>query len=215
MFLIMLGAPGAGKGTQAKILQQGLGIPQVSTGDMLRAARSSGSELGRRVQAVMDAGNLVSDEIILDLIRHRVAQTDAANGAIFDGFPRTLAQAEALDALEGVKIDGVLMIDVPDEFIVTRLSGRRTCRQCGAMSHVEFSPTSVEGTCDVCGGETYQRADDNEESIRKRMVEYRDKTAPLVDFYTTKGLLRKVDGVGKVADVTSRLQAALKQGSLR
>jgi len=213
MFLIMLGAPGAGKGTQAKLLQRKLGVPQVSTGDMLRAARSSGSELGRRVQEVMDAGRLVSDEIILDLIRHRVAQTDAANGAIFDGFPRTVAQAEALDALSGVNIDSVLLIDVPNEFIVTRLSGRRTCRQCGAMSHVQFSPTSVEGICDECPGEMYQRADDNEESIRKRMVEYREKTAPLVNFYTKKGLLRRVDGVGAVADVASRLEAALQQGT--
>ena len=213
MSLIMLGAPGAGKGTQAKILQRELEIPQVSTGDMLRAARRSGSELGQRVQAVMDAGQLVSDEIILDLIRHRVAQTDAAQGVIFDGFPRTLAQAEALDALDGVQIEGVLLIDVPDEFIVERLSGRRTCRQCGAMSHVQFSPTSVEGICDACGGETYQRADDNEESIRKRMVEYREKTAPLVNFYTKRGLLRKVNGVGDVADITARLRKALKQGS--
>ncbi len=213
MFLVMLGAPGAGKGTQAKYLQADLGIPQVSTGDMLRAARKEGTELGERVQAVMDAGQLVSDEIILDLIRHRVAQPDASNGAIFDGFPRTLAQAEALGALDGVEISGVLLIDVPDDFIVDRLSGRRTCRQCGTMSHVSYAPTSVEGVCDVCGGETYQRADDNEESIRKRMVEYREKTEPLVKYYSEKGVLRKIDGVGEVADVTSRLRAALEQRS--
>ena len=213
MFLVMLGAPGAGKGTQAKYLQADLGIPQVSTGDMLRAARKEGTELGQRVQAVMDAGQLVSDEIILDLIRHRVAQPDASNGAIFDGFPRTLAQAEALGALDGVEISGVLLIDVPDDFIVDRLSGRRTCRQCGTMSHVSYAPTSVEGVCDVCGGETYQRADDNEESIRKRMVEYREKTEPLVKYYSEKGVLRKIDGVGEVADVTSRLRAALEQRS--
>ena len=161
----------------------------------------------------MDAGQLVSDEIILDLIRHRVAQPDASNGAIFDGFPRTLAQAEALGALDGVEISGVLLIDVPDDFIVDRLSGRRTCRQCGTMSHVSYAPTSVEGVCDVCGGETYQRADDNEESIRKRMVEYREKTEPLVKYYSEKGVLRKIDGVGEVADVTSRLRAALEQRS--
>ena len=213
MFLIMLGAPGAGKGTQAKILMGEFDIPQISTGDMLRAAKKSGSELGQRVQAVMDAGQLVSDEIILDLIRHRVAQPDASNGAIFDGFPRTLAQAEALGDLEDVDIDHVLMIDVSDDFIVERLSGRRTCRNCGAMAHVTFAPTTVEGTCDECGGEMYQRADDNEESIRKRMVEYREKTAPLVNYYSEKGLLRKVDGVGEVADITSRLRAALKQGT--
>ncbi|MEC8025058.1 MAG: adenylate kinase [Myxococcota bacterium] len=213
MFLVMLGAPGAGKGTQAKYLQADSGIPQVSTGDMLRAARKEGTELGQRVQAVMDAGQLVSDEIILDLIRHRVAQPDASNGAIFDGFPRTLAQAEALGALDGVEISGVLLIDVPDDFIVDRLSGRRTCRQCGTMSHVSYAPTSVEGVCDVCGGETYQRADDNEESIRKRMVEYREKTEPLVKYYSEKGVLRKIDGVGEVADVTSRLRAALEQRS--
>lgn len=213
MFLIMLGAPGAGKGTQAKILQAEFGIPQISTGDMLRAAKKSGNELGQRVQAVMDAGKLVSDEIILDLIRERVAQDDAANGAIFDGFPRTLAQAAALDTIESVTIDHVLSIEVPDDFIVERLSGRRTCRQCGTMSHVKFQPTAVEGVCDVCGGETYQRADDNEESIRKRMVEYREKTAPLVNYYTDKGLLRSVDGVGDVADITTRLRAAIEQGS--
>ena len=213
MFLVMLGAPGAGKGTQAKYLQIDLGIPQVSTGDMLRAARKEGTKLGQRVQAIMDAGQLVSDEIILDLIRHRVAQPDASNGAIFDGFPRTLAQAEALGALEGIEISGVLLIDVPDDFIVDRLSGRRTCRQCGTMSHVSFAPTSVVGVCDACGGETYQRADDNEESIRKRMVEYREKTEPLVKYYSERGVLRKIDGVGKVADVTSRLRAALEQRS--
>jgi len=209
MFLILLGAPGAGKGTQAKLLQATYGIPQISTGDMLRAARASGSELGKRVQAVMDGGGLVSDEIVLALVEERLTQDDAAGGAIFDGFPRTVAQAEALGQLSGVTIDHVLSIDVPESRLVRRLAGRRTCRSCGAMYHLDFKPTAREGVCDACGGETYQRADDNEDSIKNRLSVYHDNTAPLISYYAGKGLLREIDGVGELSDVTARIEAVV------
>lgn len=205
MFLILLGAPGAGKGTQAKVLQESLGIPQVSTGDMLRAARESGSELGNKVAAVMDSGDLVTDEIIMALVEEKLLVSQAT-GAIFDGFPRTVGQAEALGQLEGVGVSHVLSIEVPAGALVGRLSGRRTCRGCGAMFHVEYSPAKVAGVCDVCGGETYQRKDDNEESITNRLKVYADNTAPLIRYYEDKGLLRVIDGVGEMSEISARIQ---------
>ena len=208
MFLILLGAPGAGKGTQAKILQETLGIPQISTGDMLRAARKSGSELGNKVAAVMDSGSLVTDEIILALVEEKLA-TSQAKGAIFDGFPRTVGQAEALGQLQGVEIAHVLSIEVPKGALVSRLSGRRTCRSCGAMFHVEYKPAKVAGKCDVCGGETYQRKDDNEESITNRLNVYEENTATLIRYYEDKGLLRAIDGVGEMSEITARIQQVL------
>lgn len=208
MNLILLGAPGAGKGTQAKVLTRRLGIPQVSTGDMLRAARASGSELGERVAAVMDDGRLVSDEIILALISDRLKQPDAGGGVIFDGFPRTVAQADGLVAL-GVGIDHVLSIDVPEGLLVERLGGRRTCRACAAMFHVEFKAPAKEGVCDKCSGELYQRADDNEDSIRNRLGVYHQDTAPLVRYYSEKGLLREIQGTGTPHEVTARINAVI------
>ena len=208
LHIVLLGAPGAGKGTQAKILVEKLGIPQVSTGDMLRAARKSGSELGNRVAKIMDEGGLVSDEIVLELVKERLSQPDAQPGAIFDGYPRTTAQAEALQKL--ASIDHAVSISVPEAALGKRLCGRRTCRGCGAMYHVDFKPTKVEGVCDKCGGETYQRADDNEESIKNRLSVYHSSTAPLIRYYSEKGLLREVNGVGEMADITRRIEEKLK-----
>ena len=213
MHLIFLGPPGAGKGTQAKRLTVESGLPQVSTGDMLRAAQAAGSELGLRVKAIMDAGQLVSDDIILGLVRDRLAQPDAEGGALFDGFPRTVAQAQALDAIPGVRIDHVLSIEVPDVELVARLSGRRTCSGCGAMYHNHFEPPARAGVCDKCGGELYQRADDNEESITQRLVVYRESTAPLVRYYRDRGLLRRIDGQGSPEDIAARIRAALSEGT--
>ncbi len=208
MYLILLGAPGAGKGTQAQALTQSLGIPQVSTGDMLRAARASGTEFGKRVAAVMDAGGLVSDEIILELIEKRLRHADAQDGVIFDGFPRTVAQADGLNEL-GVAIDHVLSIIVPESMLVNRLSGRRTCRGCGGMYHLEFKPPVKEGVCDICSGELYQRADDNEDSMRNRLGVYHENTAPLIRYYSERGLLREIQGTGVPQDVTARIRAIL------
>lgn len=207
MHLVLLGAPGAGKGTQAKVLEAMLGIPQVSTGDMLRAARAAGSELGQRVQAIMDRGELVSDEIVLELVADRLRQPDAARGAIFDGFPRTVAQAEALEKLQPV--DRVISIEVPGEDLVGRMSGRRTCRSCGRMYHIAFNPPDSAGVCDACGGELYQRADDNETSIRHRLQVYLEKTAPLIAYYAKKGLLSEVSGTGDMDEVTARVMAVV------
>jgi adenylate kinase len=209
MFLILLGAPGAGKGTQARLLQDQYGIPQISTGDMLRAARRSGSDLGKRVQAVMDSGGLVSDEIVLALVQERLTADDVNKGAIFDGFPRTVAQAEALGALAGVSIDHVLSVEVPQADLVKRLEGRRTCRKCGAMFHTEYQPTTVSGVCDVCGGATEQRADDKKESIMNRLSVYHDNTAPLISYYAAKGLLREINGAESQSTVTASINAVV------
>jgi adenylate kinase len=205
--IVLLGGPGAGKGTQAKLLLDKLLIPQISTGDMLRAARKSGSELGTRVATIMDEGKLVSDEIVLELVQERLTQPDAANGAMFDGYPRTTGQAVALEEL--VSIDHVILIDVSADTLLERVTGRRTCRNCGAMFHVSFKPQAEEGVCDVCGGETYQRTDDNEQSMGKRVDAWRSTRAALVPFYSEKRLLRKVDGIGTMPEITARIEKAL------
>jgi len=209
MFTIFLGAPGAGKGTQAKQLTEILGVPQISTGDMLRAAKASGSEFGQQIAAILEAGQLVSDDIILSLIAKRVAEPDAARGAIFDGFPRTVAQAEGLAALENVTVDHVVSINVPEERLLARLTGRRTCKSCSAMFHLEFKPPARVGVCDNCGGSLFQRTDDNEKSIKNRLAVYHESTAPLIDYYEAKGLLRNVDGTGAPGDVTARIKGVL------
>jgi len=206
-YLIFLGAPGAGKGTQSKILQERLGVPQISTGDMLRATRESGSALGKRVAKVMDEGSLVSDEIVFELVKERLSQDDARNGAILDGYPRTPGQAQALRDL--VEVDAVISIEIAEELLLKRLSGRRTCHACGAMFHVEFKPTTQVGVCDKCGGATYQRPDDKEESIRHRLSVYHQSTAPLVEYYSGRGLLKAIDGVGAPEVVAERIHAAL------
>ena len=216
MRLILLGAPGAGKGTQATFLCQKYGIPQVSTGDMLRAAVKAGTPLGIAAKKVMDAGALVSDDIIIGLVKERIAQPDCANGFLFDGFPRTIAQADAMKNA-GVKIDVVLEIDVPDAAIVERMSGRRAHLPSGRTYHVKFNPPKVAGIDDVSGEPLVQRADDSEETVKKRLAVYHAQTRPLVDYYlqwaasgdTAAPRYRKIDGSGSVDEITTRALEAL------
>ncbi|AWI53535.1 adenylate kinase [Aquabacterium olei] len=218
MRLILLGAPGAGKGTQAAFLCQKYSIPQISTGDMLRAAVKAGTELGLAAKKVMDAGGLVSDDIIIGLVKERIAQPDCANGFLFDGFPRTIPQAEAMKAA-GVKIDFVLEIDVPDSSIIERMSGRRVHVASGRTYHVTFNPPKVAGKDDVTGEDLIQRDDDQEETVRKRLDVYHQQTRPLVDYYgqwaatgdTVAPQYRKISGVGSVDDITTRAVEALSR----
>lgn len=203
MNLIFLGAPGAGKGTQAEVVCEKLGIPAISTGNMLREAVKNGTPAGLAAKECMDRGDLVPDEVVIGILKDRIAQDDAKNGFILDGFPRTVAQAEALDAM-GVQIDKVIEISVPDEAIKARLGGRRVCESCGATYHVEFNPPKVEGKCDKCGGNAVQRKDDAPETVINRLKTYHEATAPLVDFYKGRGKLRTVIGQAEVAD-TSKL----------
>lgn len=212
MRMILLGPPGSGKGTQAKILIERLGIPQISTGDMLRAAVKGGTPLGLEAKGYMDRGGLVPDAVIIGLVRERLRESDCAAGYILDGFPRTIAQAEALQATLvelGQRLDHVLCLEVPTEDVVARIAGRRTCRACGAMYHLRFSPSRTEGRCDACGGETYQRDDDREETVRRRMTVYDEQTAPLIRFYEGQGLLRRLAGTGEIGDITRRMLACL------
>lgn len=212
MRMILLGPPGAGKGTQAKLLAERLGVPQISTGDMLRAAVRAGSSLGQEAQEYMERGALVPDGVMVELVRERVQQPDCAGGYILDGFPRTLPQAEALRATLlrlQANVDHVLSLEVPVEDLVQRIAGRRTCQDCGGMYHVRFRSTRVEGRCDVCGGETVQRADDREETVRRRLAVYTEQTAPLVLFYEGLRLLRRVLGTGEIAEIFRRIADAL------
>jgi adenylate kinase len=211
MRIIFLGPPGAGKGTQAKLLVERLGVPQVSTGDMLRAAVKAGTPLGLEAKAIMDRGGLVPDPVIIGLVRERLQATDSARGFILDGFPRTAAQAEALEALLGdlgVTLDHVLSLDVSSEELVERIAGRRTCK-CGAMFHVRFSPSRLAGRCDACGAETFQRDDDREETVRRRLQVYHEQTAPLIRFYQQRGLLRPIPGTGDISEIFARMVRAL------
>ena len=208
MNLILLGAPGAGKGTQAEAISAKLGIPQISTGNMLREAVKNGTELGLKAKAAMDSGALVSDEIVIGILKDRIAQPDAANGYILDGFPRTVAQAEALDQM-GVTIDKVLEIHVANERIIARMSGRRVCENCGASYHIEYKPTAEPDVCDVCGGKVVQRADDAPETVLSRLEVYEEKTAPLKGYYAGTGKLVTVEGQEEVADTTKLVFEAL------
>jgi adenylate kinase len=210
--LILLGAPGAGKGTQAQRLATRWGIPQVSTGDMLREARRQGSELGRRAQGFMDAGQLVPDEVVFGLVEERLARPDAKDGVILDGFPRTLPQAEALDKLlekMGREPVRVVAIDVPEAELLTRLGGRRSCPVDGASYHILFTPPRTEGKCDNCGSVLVQREDDRPEAISRRLDEYRQKTAPLVDYYGRQNVLKTVEGVGELEAILDRITRSL------
>ncbi|MCG8535876.1 MAG: adenylate kinase [Pseudomonadales bacterium] len=216
MRIILLGAPGAGKGTQAQYITETFGIPQISTGDMLRAAVKAGTPLGLEAKKVMDAGQLVSDDIIIGLVKERIQEADCANGFLFDGFPRTIPQAEAL-LKEGVEIDYVLEIAVEDEEIVKRLGGRRVHPGSGRVYHVIYNPPKNEGKDDVTGEDLVQRDDDKEETVRKRLEVYHDQTAPLVDFYqkiAAEGVAStkygRVEGVGSVEDITASVLKTLK-----
>ena len=216
MRLILLGAPGAGKGTQATFICQKYGIPQISTGDMLRAAVKAGTPLGLQAKAVMDSGALVSDDIIIGLVKERITQPDCANGFLFDGFPRTIPQAAALHAA-GVKLDYVLEIDVPFDAIIERMSGRRSHPASGRTYHVKFNPPKVEGKDDVTGEELIQREDDKEETVKKRLQVYSDQTRPLVDYYSNWAKAepaaapkyRVISGMGSVEEITARALQAL------
>jgi adenylate kinase len=216
MRLILLGAPGAGKGTQATFICQRFGIPQISTGDMLRAAVKAGTPLGLAAKKVMDSGALVSDDLIIGLVKERLAQPDCAQGFLFDGFPRTIPQADAMKAA-GVKLDYVLEIDVPDEAIIERMSGRRTHLPSGRTYHVKFNPPKVAGVDDVTGEPLVQRDDDKEETVRKRLAVYQSQTRPLVDYYAQWAATgdamapryARVSGVGSVEQITARVMQAL------
>ena len=204
MKVIMLGAPGAGKGTQAKKIAAKYNIPHISTGDIFRANIKNGTELGKKAKTYMDQGLLVPDELVVDLVVDRVNQEDCQNGYVLDGFPRTIPQAEALDqALKtlGQKMDYAIDVDVPDENIVRRMGGRRACVSCGATYHLEYAPTKVEGICDVCGKELILRDDDKPETVQKRLNVYHDQTQPLIDYYTKAGILKTVDGTVDIEEV--------------
>ena len=204
MIIIMLGAPGAGKGTQAKKIADKYQIPHISTGDIFRANIKNGTELGKKAKTYMDQGLLVPDELVVDLVVDRLAQDDCANGCVLDGFPRTIPQAESLDAALGAKgeaIDYAIDVDVPDENIINRMSGRRACVACGATYHIVHIPTKVEGICDRCGEKLILRDDDKPETVKKRLDVYHAQTQPLIDYYTTKNVLKSVDGTQDMEDV--------------
>lgn len=212
MKIIMLGAPGAGKGTQAKMIAEKYQIPHVSTGDIFRANIKNGTELGKEAKKYMDQGQLVPDELTVKILLDRVAQPDCENGYVLDGFPRTIPQAEVLDkALSelGDKIDYAINVDVPDENIVRRMSGRRACLSCGATYHIEHIPPKQEGVCDVCGQPLVLRDDDKPETVLNRLKVYHDQTQPLIDFYTAKGVLKSVDGTVDMKDVFAAIVVIL------
>jgi len=211
--IILMGPPGGGKGTQAKRLQERHGIPQLSTGDMLRAAVAAGTPVGVQAKAVMEAGKLVSDELVVAIIADRITGADCVDGFILDGFPRTIPQAEALDRLlssRGLKLDSVIEVEVPDERLISRVTGRFTCAKCGEGYHDTFKTPKASGVCDVCGGTEFtRRADDNAETVKARLKAYHDQTAPLLPYYREKGLLRIVNGDRDMDIVTADLEAIL------
>lgn len=202
MNLIFLGAPGAGKGTQAEVVSEHLGIPTISTGNILREAMKNGTEAGTKAKSFVEAGQLVPDEIVIEIIKDRLAQDDCSKGFILDGFPRTVPQAEALDQM-GIVIDKVIDIEVPDEKIMARLSGRRVCEACGASYHLEYKPTAKEGVCDKCGGATVLRKDDHPDTVKDRLKVYHSTTEPLKEYYEKTGKLRIVEGQEEVKDTSA------------
>ncbi|MFI9026650.1 adenylate kinase [Streptomyces sp. NPDC053560] len=215
MRIVLVGPPGAGKGTQAAYLAENLAIPHISTGDLFRANISQGTELGKAAKAYMDAGNLVPDEVTIGMAKDRMEQADAADGFLLDGFPRNLAQAKALDGIledAGLKLDAVLDLEVPEDEVVKRISGRRMCRKDGKhIFHVEYSPSKTDGSCDICGGDLYQREDDREETVRKRLEVYHTETEPIIDYYKAQDLVVTIPALGKVDEVTQRAMGALER----
>ncbi|MET7758604.1 adenylate kinase [Streptomyces sp. NPDC005389] len=215
MRIVLVGPPGAGKGTQAAFLAKNLDIPHISTGDLFRANISQGTELGLKAKAFMDAGDLVPDEVTIGMAKARMEQPDAANGFLLDGFPRNVAQAEALDVVlkaEDMQLDAVLDLEVPEDEVVKRIAGRRICRNDSAhVFHVEYNAPKTEGVCDACGGELYQRADDSEETVRKRLEVYHTQTEPIIDYYRAQNLVVTISALGKVDEVTAKAMAALKK----
>lgn len=215
--LILLGPPGAGKGTQARKLEENHGFVQLSTGDLLRAAVAAGTEAGQRAKAVMEAGDLVSDEIVIAILRDRLGDADCAQGVILDGFPRTTVQAEALDALlqaKGQRINAAISLEVEDDAMVRRISGRFTCGSCGEGYHDSFKPTTEPGVCDNCGGtEMKRRADDNAETVAQRLAAYHAQTAPLVDYYAAQGALSRIPAMGAIEEIATALDSVVAQAT--
>ncbi|MDH6704557.1 MULTISPECIES: adenylate kinase [unclassified Kitasatospora] len=215
MRIVLVGPPGAGKGTQAHLLAKTLSIPHISTGDLFRANIGQGTPLGLEAKSYMDAGRLVPDEVTIGMAKDRMLQDDAANGFLLDGFPRNLGQAKALDeflAEQGIKLDGVLDLEVPEDEVVRRIAGRRLCRNDGGhVFHVDYNPPKVDGVCDECGGELYQRSDDTEDKVRTRLEVYHTETEPIIDYYAQQGLVATISALGKVDEVTRRAIEALKQ----
>lgn len=214
MKLMIMGPPGAGKGTQAEVLVKELGITHISTGDMFRAAIKEGTEMGKKAKEYMDKGQLVPDEVVVGMVKERLSQPDCVKGFLLDGFPRTLAQAESLsktiEAL-GIKLDGVINIDVPRERLMARLTGRRVCKGCGASYHVIFNPPKNDGVCNTCNSELYQRSDDNEETVSNRLDVYEAQTQPLIDYYKERGLLLNINGDQEIDKVLKEVLVALKK----
>lgn len=209
MNLILLGAPGAGKGTQAEVICRELNIPAVSTGNLIREAVKNGSSLGEKVKSFMDAGQLVPDDVVIEMVKERLANDDCKNGFILDGFPRTVVQAKALDQM-GVRIDRVIDIEVSDEDITRRLSGRRVCESCGASYHIDYKPTKTEGVCNVCGGKTVQRKDDHPDTVMARLRVYHEQTEPLKEYYAKQQKLFVVEGQEDIEDTTALTRKALE-----
>ncbi len=212
MNIILIGPPGAGKGTQATRMIERLQVPQISTGDMFRAAVKEGTPMGKKAKEYMDKGALVPDEVVIGVVNERFQKPDCKKGFILDGFPRTLDQAKALDELLkklGTKLDHVVVIEVPDDYLVERLTGRRTCKGCNYMHHIKFDAPKKEGVCDKCGAELYQRDDDKEETIRQRLTNYHNQTSPLIEYYGKQNVVRMIKGTGSMEQVQDAVKAAI------
>jgi adenylate kinase len=213
MILILLGAPGVGKGTQGQLISEEYGIPQISTGDILRKEVKEETELGKKAKSYMDSGALVPDDVIVGMMEKRIKEDDCKKGFILDGFPRTTAQAEALDVMlknNSLELDSVLLIDVPEDEIIERLTGRRVCVKCGAVYHLKYNPPKTDGICDKCGSQLIQRDDDTEAVVRNRLKVYQDSTAPLINYYEKTGKLIKIEGTGNINEIFGNIKSVLQ-----